>query len=94
VAPPMSDVPPPPSGPAQYPTIPPPQVPVAAADDLATAVETVRTADNRFAKMKATVVGDVVTIGGTATDGAAWDFIARVRKVPGVARIRLAPGTE
>jgi hypothetical protein len=88
------DVPPAPPGPAQYPTIPPPQVPVAAADDLATAVETVRTADGRFAKMKAAVSGDVVTISGTAADGAAWDFIAAVRKVPGVARIRLGRGTE
>lgn len=87
-------LPPAPAGPPQYPTIPSPRVPVAAADDLATAIETVRSADARFAKLRAVVVGDVVTVSGAAADGAGWDFVSAVRKVPGVGRVRVGRVAE
>jgi BON domain len=80
-----------PDGPPQYPTIPPPAVPVAPGQDVETALDAVRKGEARFARLTAEVKAGVVTVGGSAGDAAdAWDFVAKVRKVPGVDRVVLA----
>jgi osmotically-inducible protein OsmY len=80
--------PPAPNGPPQFPTIPPPAVPVVPRQDVAAAVETVRSASNRFGTLQADVRSGVVTITGTAPDAAdAWELANQLRKVPGVDRV-------
>ena len=87
--------PPAPDGLPQYPTIPPPAVPVTPKEDVATAVEVVRASQTRFEGLTARAQSGVVTIDGTATEpDDAWEFAALVRKVPGVDRVvlgRIAP---
>lgn len=77
-----------PDGPPQYPTIPPPAVPVAPSQDVESAIDTVRKGESRFANLTVQLKAGTVTVGGSAaaTDDA-WEFIAKVRKVPGVDRV-------
>lgn len=80
-----------PAGPPQYPTIPPPAVPVAPGQDVEAALDAVRNSEVRFARLTAEVKAGVVTVSGAAADAAdAWEFVAKVRKVPGVDRVVLA----
>ncbi len=80
-----------PEGPPQYQTIPPPAVPVAPGQDVEAALDAVRRGEGRVARRTTGVKAGVVTVGGAAGDAAdAWDFVAQVRKVPGVDRVVLA----
>ena len=69
-----------PDGPPQYPTIPPPSVPVAPAQDVETAIDTVRNGEARFASLTVQLRAGTVTVGGSAgASEDAWEFVARVR---------------
>jgi hypothetical protein len=78
-----------PDGPPQYPTIPSPAVPVAPAQDVDAALAALRKEDARFADLTIQHRAGTVTVGGSADPDAAWDFIARVRKIPGVDKVLL-----
>ncbi|QEL17210.1 BON domain-containing protein [Limnoglobus roseus] len=82
--------PPAPEGPPQYPTIPSPAVPVTPKQDVATAVEVVRSGQTRFGDLTARVQYGIVTIDGAVAEAEdAWEFATQVRKVPGVDRVVL-----
>lgn len=77
-----------PDGPPQYPTIPPPAVPVKPSQDVASAIEAVRTSEARYAGLTVDVTAGAVTVAGAVTHAdIAWEFVAAVRKVPGVDRV-------
>lgn len=77
-----------PPGPPQYPTIPPPAVPIQPAQDVASAIEELRRADPRYAGLSVQMQAGFVTIRGQVVNAEdSWDFIASVRKVPGVERV-------
>lgn len=79
-----------PDGPPQYPTIPPPAVPVAPGQDVDSAIDAVRKGEPRFANLTVQIRSGTVTVAGSAAGAEdAWDFIAKVRKVPGVDRVVL-----
>jgi osmotically-inducible protein OsmY len=80
--------PPAPQGPPEYPTIPSPAVPVVPKQDLAAAVEEVRTSVPRYSGLTVSVKAGVVTITGEAADGAdGWELAKLIRKVPGIDRV-------
>jgi BON domain len=81
-------VPPAPNGPPEFPTIPPPAVPVVPKQDVAAAVEVVRVSTTKFSELKTEMKAGVVTISGFALDvGDAWELAELVRKVPGIDRV-------
>ncbi len=77
-----------PAGPPQYPTIPPPAVPVVPGQDLDSAIEAVRKGDARFRDLTTQHQAGMITVGGSVTEfDDVWEFIRQVRKVPGVDRV-------
>ena len=82
-------LPAPPVGPPQYPTIPPPAVPIAPAQDLDAALAALRKEDARFAGLTVQHRAGTVTVAGSTDPDITWEFISRVRKVPGVDKVLL-----
>jgi hypothetical protein len=90
----ISPLPPVPTSPRPYPTIPPPNVPVVpvgratrTAEDVAFAVLDVRKSDSRFAGLTATFADGGVTISGVASDDVKAQFADAVRRVAGTGRV-------
>jgi hypothetical protein len=69
-----------------------PGVLTGAGDAVAAAVDRVRRAEQRFARLTAEVRGGTVAVGGSAPLASdAWDFAAKLRTIPGVTRVAVGP---
>ncbi|MGL4421384.1 MAG: BON domain-containing protein, partial [Gemmataceae bacterium] len=92
--------PPPPPGPAQYPTIPPPAVPTEptpepVGSELQSQLRELQGRDRRYKSVDVSVADAVVTLTPHPRDqGEAWAFAAEVRKLKEVRKVVLRSGSR